>query len=71
MSRSDTCNTRLAPEPWSMCSGKTSILFHYAYRLAAGDRSVLFICQKAKIEQLPPLLPPGVDGQDTAFSRIQ
>ena len=55
---------------WVTRSGKTSILLHYAYRVALRGGSVLFLCQRAKIEQVPPLLPPGVDGQDGAFSRV-
>lgn len=51
-------------------SGKTSILLHYAYKLALKGKRVLFICQKAKIEQVPPLLPPGVDGNDGALSKV-
>ncbi|CAL8466736.1 g6272 [Coccomyxa elongata] len=50
--------------------GKTSILLHYAYKLALKGKRVLFICQKAKIEQVPPLLPPGVDGNNGAFSNV-
>ncbi|BDA40978.1 hypothetical protein COCOBI_01-6330 [Coccomyxa sp. Obi] len=50
--------------------GKTSILLHYAYKLASKGKRVLFICQKAKIEQVPPLLPAGVEGNDGAFSNV-
>ena len=54
----------------SCCSGKTSLLLHYAHSLAVEGRSVLFICHKAKVEQVPPLLPQGVDSHDPALNNI-
>ena len=52
------------------CSGKTSTLFHLAYSLAASGKSVYLICQKAKLEQQPPLLPESISSKDPAFSRV-
>ena len=52
------------------CSGKSSILLHYAYSLAATGRPVLFICERSKMEQVPPLLPPCMDRSNPAFNNI-
>ncbi|CAK0754727.1 hypothetical protein CVIRNUC_002320 [Coccomyxa viridis] len=51
-------------------SGKTSALFHYAFNLASSGKNVYIVCQKAKLEQQPPLLSEGVSSSDAAFSRI-
>jgi hypothetical protein len=52
------------------CSGKTSLLFHYAFQLACSGQEVVFICDRAQLDQAPPLLPFGVSQQHAAFSRI-
>ncbi|KAK9822227.1 hypothetical protein WJX81_001571 [Elliptochloris bilobata] len=52
-------------------SGKTSILFHFAHSKAAGGNKVVFICKRAKLEQVPPLLPHGGDVKDPAYSNVQ
>ena len=51
-------------------SGKTSILFHYACAAASEGKQVLFICQAAKVAEVPPVLPPNVSGTDAALTRI-
>lgn len=52
-------------------SGKTSMLFHYSYMLAAAGGRILFLSRKTKLELSPPLLPgPGVRHPDPAFTRI-
>jgi len=51
-------------------SGKTSILFHFAHSRAAAGERVVFICKRAKVEQVPPLLPAGVNAGHPAFSNI-
>ena len=55
---------------YPLYSGKSSTLLHIAYSLAASGKSALIICQKAKLEQQPPLLPEGVSSKDIAFSRV-
>jgi hypothetical protein len=52
------------------CSGKTSLLFQYAFQLACSGQEVVFICDRAQLDQAPPLLPFGVSQQHAAFSRI-
>ncbi|KAK9814084.1 hypothetical protein WJX72_000412 [[Myrmecia] bisecta] len=51
-------------------SGKTSILFHFAYTLAAAGKQVGFLCKRSKLEQVPPLLPLGANAQDAAWQNI-
>ena len=51
-------------------SGKTSLLFSYAHSVAAAGGRVVFLCQRAKLEQAPPLLPAGVSRGDAAFERV-
>mmetsp|Transcript_29822 Transcript_29822/g.65173 ORF Transcript_29822/g.65173 Transcript_29822/m.65173 type:complete len:238 (+) Transcript_29822:351-1064(+) len=51
-------------------SGKTSLLFQLAYNIAVEGKRVLFICQRAKIELNPPLLPEGVSPSSDACERI-
>eukprot|EP00026_Physarum_polycephalum_P010027 Phypoly_transcript_10171.p1 GENE.Phypoly_transcript_10171~~Phypoly_transcript_10171.p1 ORF type:complete len:222 (+),score=25.68 Phypoly_transcript_10171:121-786(+) len=41
-------------------SGKTSMLFAYAYSYAQENRSVTFICSKKKIQNTLPIFPTGV-----------
>ena len=53
-----------------LLSGKTSILFHFAHSKAAAGDKVVFICKRAKVEQVPPLLPQGVNVRDPAYSNI-
>mmetsp|Transcript_5942 Transcript_5942/g.10291 ORF Transcript_5942/g.10291 Transcript_5942/m.10291 type:complete len:243 (+) Transcript_5942:189-917(+) len=51
-------------------SGKTSLLFQVAYNIAAEGKRVLFICQRAKVELNPPILPEGVIATSDACERI-
>jgi hypothetical protein len=51
-------------------SGKTSLLFNYAYQAAAKGAAVLFVSVKHKLALSPPMLPPGVERSDPAFTRI-
>ncbi|GBG64284.1 hypothetical protein CBR_g41204 [Chara braunii] len=54
-------------------SGKTSLLFQFCYNCAreSGSRShVVFICQKKRIENGPPLLSRGVDPSSEVFNRV-
>eukprot|EP00882_Tetradesmus_deserticola_P007721 GHRQ01008131.1.p1 GENE.GHRQ01008131.1~~GHRQ01008131.1.p1 ORF type:complete len:244 (+),score=72.44 GHRQ01008131.1:727-1458(+) len=51
-------------------SGKTSLLFQYAFQLACSGQEVVFICDRAQLEQSPLLLPVGVSHQHAAFSKI-
>ena len=53
------------------CSGKTSILFHFAHAKAAAGSKVVYVCKRAKVEQVPPLLPQGGNAADPAYSKIQ
>jgi hypothetical protein len=46
------------------------MLFHYCYKLAAAGEHVTFLCRRPKLEQAPPLLPPGVRHADPAFQRL-
>lgn len=51
-------------------SGKTSLLFQYAFQLACSGQEVVFMCDRAQLDQAPPLLPFGASQQHAAFSRI-
>lgn len=53
-----------------MCSGKTSLLFHYCFKLACEGERAVFISLRSKLEQTPPLLPEGVSHTHDAFKRI-
>lgn len=46
-------------------------MFHFAYRLAASGSAVWLLCDRARLEQAPPLLPYGVDRASEPLSRIQ
>jgi hypothetical protein len=53
------------------CSGKTSILFHYAYSVASEGKTVVFICKRAKLDLGAPVLPRGVNATDAAFNNVK
>ncbi|XP_031490707.1 uncharacterized protein LOC116257849 [Nymphaea colorata] len=53
-------------------SGKTSILFQYAYNRAVnGRKPVIFICNKKRMHSNPPFLSQGIDPSSDVFSRIK
>ncbi|CAN1279406.1 hypothetical protein LINPERPRIM_LOCUS17000 [Linum perenne] len=53
-------------------SGKTSLLFQYAINAAFnGNRKVVFICSRHRMEANPPYLSQGTDASDDVFERIQ
>ena len=52
-------------------SGKTSLLFHYALRVAEAGETVLFVAARDKITRQPPLLPAGVSIEDARLERIK
>ncbi|XP_055960941.1 uncharacterized protein LOC126673789 [Mercurialis annua] len=56
-------------------SGKTSLLFQLALTAAIaaeqGPNSVVFICNRSKLETKPPYLSQGIDPSSDAFGRIQ
>ncbi|KAF5741212.1 hypothetical protein HS088_TW10G00208 [Tripterygium wilfordii] len=55
--------------------GKTSLLFQFAFNAAMedniGDRKVVFICNRRRLESKPPYLSQGVDPSSDIFQRIQ
>ena len=53
-----------------ICSGRTALLFHYAYTHAAAHKHVLFVTRRQEVEFDPPLLPAGISSDDIAFQRI-
>ncbi|XP_057451178.1 uncharacterized protein LOC130743081 isoform X2 [Lotus japonicus] len=56
-------------------SGKTSLLFQYAFNVAAAANSsnpnVLFICNRQRLDSKPPFLSQGIDPSSDVFHRIQ
>ncbi|XP_055807847.1 uncharacterized protein LOC129876427 isoform X1 [Solanum dulcamara] len=53
-------------------SGKTSLAFQFAINSAiAGDRNVVFICNRRKLESKPPYLAQGIDPCSDVINRIQ
>ncbi|PSS27007.1 ATPase [Actinidia chinensis var. chinensis] len=53
-------------------SGKTSLLFQFAFNSALQtDRKVVFICKRRKLETKPPYLSQGIDPSSDIFQRIQ
>ena len=51
-------------------SGRTAVLFHYAYYRAAAGEHVTFCCRRQSVEFDPPVLPVGVSKGDPALARI-
>lgn len=59
-------------EPLSACSGKTSLLFHFAFHLASKGQEVWMLCDQNALDQHPPFLPLSVDQtSDEALGRIK
>lgn len=53
-------------------SGKTSLLFQFAFNLASESAAnVIFICNKRRLESKPPYLSQGVDPTSGVFGQIQ
>jgi hypothetical protein len=53
------------------CSGKTSLLFQYAFHLASKGQEVWILCDQLSLDQSPPFLPLGVDQSHEALGRIK
>ncbi|PHT90433.1 hypothetical protein T459_05546 [Capsicum annuum] len=53
-------------------SGKTSLVFQFAINSATanGERNVVFICNRRKLEAKPPYLPQGIDPSSDVIRRI-
>lgn len=54
-----------------LVSGKTSMLFAYAYSYAQENRPVLFICSKKKIQNNLPIFPSGLVPSPAILDKIQ
>ncbi|KAK3018262.1 hypothetical protein RJ639_004497 [Escallonia herrerae] len=53
-------------------SGKTSLLFQFAFNAAFGSSDeVVFICNRRRLETKPPYLSQGIDPTSDVFQRIQ
>ncbi|CAA7396357.1 unnamed protein product [Spirodela intermedia] len=53
-------------------SGKTSLLFQFAFNCALGNRGdVVFICNRRRMEAKPPCLSQGIDPTSDVFQRIR
>ncbi|EPS68239.1 hypothetical protein M569_06533 [Genlisea aurea] len=53
-------------------SGKTSLLFQFAFNSAAeGNGAVVILCNKRRLERNPPFLSQGVDPSSEVFRRIR
>ena len=53
-----------------LCSGKTTMLIHFAVQLAAEGKNVLFACCRSKAEEVPSALPQGVHAKDPVLANI-
>ncbi|KAL1550503.1 hypothetical protein AAHA92_18455 [Salvia divinorum] len=53
------------------CSGKTSLLFQFAFNSAAKGNAVVILCHRRTLETSPPFLSQGVDPSSEIFRRIQ
>lgn len=71
---------RREPDPITLLSGpsscgKTSLLFQFAFNSASGeangDRKVVFICNRRRLEARPPFLSQGIDPSSDIFQRIK
>jgi hypothetical protein len=51
-------------------SGKTSLLFNYAFHIASQGQTVLFLCDQRALDQSSPFLPHAVDANHPALSNI-
>ncbi|XP_065853351.1 uncharacterized protein [Euphorbia lathyris] len=60
--------------------GKTSLLFQFAFNStisdlnhssAGNDPTVVFICNRRRLESKPPFLSQGIDSSSDSFQRIQ
>lgn len=53
-------------------SGKTSLLFQFAYNASAHSESstVVFICKRQNVERKPPILSEDVDATSEVFERV-
>ncbi|KAI4295256.1 hypothetical protein L6164_035322 [Bauhinia variegata] len=53
-------------------SGKTSLLFQFAFNVAdSTNRNVVFICNPRRLEAKPPFLSQGIQPSSHVFERIQ
>ncbi|KAH6837837.1 tRNA dimethylallyltransferase [Perilla frutescens var. hirtella] len=52
-------------------SGKTSLLFQFAFNSAAEGNAVVILCHRRSLETAPPFLSQGVDPSSDIFRRIQ
>lgn len=55
---------------WIACSGKTTFLFQYAVSVAAEGKQVVYITLRDKVEDSPPMLPPGVTHDSPLLKNI-
>nr|ACU15425.1 unknown [Glycine max] len=55
-------------------SGKTSLLFQFAFNVALhsdSNNKVIFICNRHRLDSKPPFLSQGIDPSSHVFHRIQ
>lgn len=53
------------------CSGKTTLMFQFAFNLACQDREVWLLCVKEKLDRTPPLMAMSLDVNHVAFNNIK
>lgn len=72
LSKTFLCRTQTEHDPPAVvCSGKTSLLFHFAYHLASKGQEVWMLCDQNSLDQNPPFLPVGVDQNNEMLTRIK
>ncbi|XP_068479138.1 uncharacterized protein [Phaseolus vulgaris] len=52
-------------------SGKTSLLFQFAFNVALHSHNVIFISNRQRLDSKPPFLSQGIDPSSDVFHRIQ
>jgi hypothetical protein len=52
-------------------SGKTSLLFQYAYMTAKQDKKVVYLCDKSKMQSSPPVFYNGLVPDTAVLDKIE
>nr|XP_011457518.1 PREDICTED: uncharacterized protein LOC101314536 isoform X1 [Fragaria vesca subsp. vesca] len=66
------CSLSLSLPLYVFCSGKTSLLFQFAFNEAHNNNGpVIFICSRRRLEAKPPYLSQGVDSSCETFQRVK
>ncbi|XLS50019.1 hypothetical protein HN51_010696 [Arachis hypogaea] len=72
-SNTNTNNNNLVLLSGPPSSGKTSLIFQFAFNVAlhSSNSNVIFICNRHRFDSKPPFLSQGIDPSSDVFHRIQ